>query len=144
MHPAKAAVDPFPYLKKARRLLFSEPDGKRYSLVLDGTVIESVGGFLGLHVTSLREWPSHQHQKTIDAKVTLALPPDVLLTAAPAAQQIQAGRAAELTPGARVRVWTGPAVASPEARAGFDGAIPPRACSSASRSSSARPPRAPS
>ena len=124
LHPAKAAVDPFRYLKKARHLLFSEPDGKRYSLVLDGTIVEAGDGMLGLHVTSLREWPSHQHQKTIDTLLTLALQPDVLLTAAPSAQQIQASSGVELTPGARVRVWTGPAVASADARAGLAGAIP--------------------
>jgi len=124
VHPAKAAVDPFPYLKKARRLLFAEPDGKRYSLVLDGTVVESDGSLLSLRVTSLREWPSHQHRKTTDVLLTLALQPDLLLTAAPAAQQIQASSTVQLVPGARVRVWTGPALASPEARAGFDGAIP--------------------
>jgi hypothetical protein len=106
VHPKDgAAANPYPYLQKAQHLLFSEPDGKTFTLILDGTVLSAAGGRLTLQVDSLKQWPSHQNQTKLDRTVTVSAPD---LSAAP---------------GDRVRVWTGPQPATADARVGADGAI---------------------
>jgi hypothetical protein len=106
VHPKDgAAANPYPYLQKAQHLLFSEPDGKTFTLILDGTVLSAAGGTLTLQVDSLKQWPSHQNQTKLDRTVTVSAPD---LSAAP---------------GDRVRVWTGPQPATADARVGADGAI---------------------
>ena len=106
VHPNDgAAANPYPYLQKAQHLLFSEPDGRTFTLILDGTVLSAAGGTLTLQVDSLKQWPSHQNQAKLDRTVTISAPD---LSAAP---------------GERVRVWTGPQPATADARAGADGAI---------------------
>jgi peptidase M23-like protein len=73
VHPnGKNAVDPFPYLKKALRLLApAPPEGRMFTLKLTGTVIEVADGELTMSVTSVFAWPSHIKQTKIAAKVTL-------------------------------------------------------------------------
>jgi hypothetical protein len=106
VHPRDGkAVDPFPYLKRARHLLFWEPDERVFTLVLDGTVTAADAGTVTLSVARLREWPSHER--------TLKLAAPLTLTAGDQAPAV----------GDRVRVWTAPAPADTAARSGAAGAI---------------------
>jgi hypothetical protein len=123
VHPKDgAAVDPYPYLRKAQPLLFSEPDGKPFSLVLDGVVTAVGPGTLTLTVDTLKEWPSHQKLTKLGRSLTLTVPAEGLTTAAGAATARAASTAAPV-PGDRVRVWTGAQTTTPDARVGADGAI---------------------
>jgi len=122
VHPKDgAAVDPYPYLKKAQRLLFSEPDGKNFSLVLEGVVTAVDAGTLTLTVDTLKEWPSHQKQTKLGRALTLPLPATALISSSIAAYS----RSAPETPlpGAKLRVWTGPQPTTADARVGLDGSI---------------------
>ena len=66
VHPNDGtAVDPYPYLRKAQPLLFYAKPGSMVSLVLQGTIVSTLGGFLELNVSQLQVLPSHQ-------KITLA------------------------------------------------------------------------
>ena len=126
VHPADgAAVSPYPYLKRALKLLFFEPEGAVFTLVLDGTVARTEDGLLTLKVDRLREWPSHQHQTKLNRTLTVTVGADALIeAAAPAGEALQlpltlsAARAGE-----KVSVWTTPAPSSAAARAGASGAL---------------------
>jgi hypothetical protein len=122
VHPSDgAAIDPYPTLRRAQPLLFSEPDGKTFSLVLDG-VVEAVGpGTLTLDVGTLREWPSHQTATKLGRTLTVTLPDQALLPGSGAAALRQSAPVPQ--PGDRVRLWTGPQATTPEARVGAAGAI---------------------
>ncbi len=118
VHPKGGkAVDPFPYLRKARPLLFWEPDEQPYSLVLDGTVTAVGEETLTLRLTRLREWPSHQHQTKLGRTLTVALPEGTPVAPAPAAQ-VKARATASAAVGDVVRLWTGRAIADATARVG--------------------------
>ncbi len=126
VHPGDGkAVSPFRRLNAAQRLLFWEPDGTRFSLVLDGTVTAVGADALTLQLTALREWPSHQHQTKLDRVLTVTLPLDAAVTetAPPPARQIKAVRTAAAEPGDTVRLWIAPTPATADARAGADGAL---------------------
>jgi hypothetical protein len=75
VHPRDgAAVDPFPYLKKAAHLLFSAPAGSTVTLTLSGTVATATTSSLTLQVSELRVLPDGPTLSGVGAAVTLALP----------------------------------------------------------------------
>ncbi|HEY6031259.1 MAG TPA: M23 family metallopeptidase [Gaiellaceae bacterium] len=119
VHPKKAAVDPFPYLKKAQRLLFWEPDERVFTLVLDGKVTAVGDGTLTLAVDTLKEWPSHQKVVKLGRTLTVTMP----LTASQIAATAVSATVPDPAVGDKVRVWTAPAPASTDTRTGVDGAI---------------------
>jgi hypothetical protein len=124
VHPKDgAAVNPYPYLQKALRLLFNEPDGTVFSLVLDGVVTEVAPGTVTVTVDTLKEWPSHQRGTKLGRTVVLALPEAANISfSAPAAQAVDTVSPAPV-PGAKVRVWTGSQLATADARVGAPSAI---------------------
>jgi Peptidase family M23 len=75
VHPnGKKAVDPFPYLKKAARLLAPAPPvGRMFTLKLTGTVVETAADELTLSVDTVFAWPSHVKQTKVAATVALSL-----------------------------------------------------------------------
>lgn len=74
VHPNdKKAVDPFPYLKKAPRLLAPAPPvGKLFTLKLTGKVVASTPDELTMTADSVAAWPSHVKQVKYPGTVTLA------------------------------------------------------------------------
>jgi len=127
VHPnGGATVSPFPYLKRALRLLFAEPEGATFTLVLDGTVVKTADGLLSLKVERLREWPSHQHQTKVNRMLSIAVPADALIEAAPSteAESLQLPLTlSSAVAGQKVTVWTAAAPATAAARAGASGAL---------------------
>jgi peptidase M23-like protein len=122
VHPKDgAAVDPFPYLKQAQKLLFAEPDGTLFTLVLDGTVVKIEDGLLTVKIDRLREWPSHQHQTKVNRSLTIAVPADAVIeskgTAGAESLQVALPLSAAL-PGQRLSVWTLSAPSTAAARTG--------------------------
>ena len=64
VHPnGGAAVSPFPYLNKARRLLFSAQAGTTFTLALTGKVANAAGEELQVTVDQVRQWPGGRKVK---------------------------------------------------------------------------------
>jgi hypothetical protein len=128
VHPNDgAAVSPFPYLKKALKLLFFEPDGVNFSLVLDGTVVrtDTELGSVMINVGTLREWPSHLRQTKLNRTLTITVPADARIEAAPAAPPaLQIPLAlASVQAGQKVTLWTTTAPSTAAARTGAAGEL---------------------
>jgi hypothetical protein len=128
VHPGDgAAVSPFPYLKKALKLLFFEPDGANFSLVLDGTVVrtDTELGTVTINVGTLREWPSHLRQTKLNRTLTITVPADARIEAAPTAPPaLQIPLAlASVQLGQKVTLWTSTAPSTVAARAGSAGSL---------------------
>ncbi len=128
VHPkGGAAVSPFPYLKKAVRLLFYEPEGTNFTLVLDGTVVKTEAGTLTLKLDRLRQWPSHQHQSNVNRSLTISVADDAVIeqqTPSTGIDTLKVGTPlSAAVPGQKVSVWTAPAPTTAAARTGAAGAI---------------------
>jgi hypothetical protein len=125
VHPKDgAAVNPFPYLNRAQRLLFAAAPGSMFTLVLDGTVRSTQDGLLQIDVSLLRQWPSHTKVTKLAKPLTVTVPIDAQV-------ERQAGGPGITTTasllrakiGERVRVWTAPAPVTLPAQTGADGAL---------------------
>lgn len=104
VHPGgKKAVSPFPYLQKARHLLFAARPGSTFSLVLHGTVSAVGDGSVDLDVSLLQMWPLHLRLKSTGL-LTIADPDGVAIDA---------------LPGQKIVLWTTSATATLDAELGL-------------------------
>ena len=115
VHPKeKQAVDPYPFIKKAPRLLVAAPPaGSPFTLRLTGVVVSMDNGALAIKVDSLTAWPSHLKQRKLNRVVSLAMTGD------PAAGTATA----PASPGDAVVVWTRPCAGTLAALSGAPGAL---------------------
>jgi hypothetical protein len=82
VHPKGGnAVSPFPYLRRARHLLFAARAGTLVSLELHGTVVATPAGRLTIRVTTLTSSTGLKVSK-VDRNVVLSLPADAVVAAA--------------------------------------------------------------
>jgi hypothetical protein len=80
VHPGgKAAVSPYPYLERARHLLYAAAPGSTVSLTLRGKVTATSDGKLQLQVDSLRASTGLRIAK-VGLAVVLAMPPEAVVT----------------------------------------------------------------
>jgi hypothetical protein len=111
IHPkGKAAVDPFPFLKKAARLLtVAPPAGSSFTLKLTGTLVSTDGSTLTMLVQTIASWPSHVKQTKMNRQLELNV--------------ADASLVATASPGSTLVVWTQPAPGTLAAITGAPGAL---------------------
>jgi hypothetical protein len=118
VHPAGGkAVDPYPYLQVAQRLLFASKPGAPFALTLTGTVVSATADKLTITVQTSQAWPSGMTLTKLNQAVTLTVPATALVQSIvpPAAPRLVTS-ASLAEPGQKAVVWTQPAPATLKAQ----------------------------
>jgi hypothetical protein len=125
VHPKDGdAVDPFPYLNEATRLLFPLPTKPAQQVIpgLKRTPLSAGAGILELSVTSVRVWPGGAWTSVPARSVELAVPEDASLNRTVAEQVVSpTRRALSSRSGTPLVVFTRPAKPTLEVSTGVSG-----------------------
>jgi hypothetical protein len=120
VHPNDGgAVSPFPYLRKARKLLFAVQPGADFTAALRGSVVraDAVERSLTLMVDRVQSWPGGMRVTDVKRQVRLAVPPDAVITN-PLGALVASAQLAALQKGQSAIAWTVKSQATLEAALG--------------------------
>lgn len=119
-----APVNPYPLLRRARRLLFSAAPGTTFTLALTGKVANAAGEDLQLTVDQVRQWPGGRKVKQAGQKVPVSVPVTASIEGVGVAAGLPEFPTLDLlTRGLPVTVWTEPAKVTLAAQVGAKGAL---------------------
>jgi hypothetical protein len=118
VHPEDGeAVNPYPHLRRAKKLLFAVKPGTPFTAAFRGSVVESFGGALTLDVDHVQSWPGSLRVTKVDRRVELTVPPTTVVFD-PLGAVIAAAKLQALKPGQPARAWTAKAPATLAAQLG--------------------------
>ena len=126
VHPGGGkAVDPYPTLNRAIRLLFAADRGKTFTLALNGTIATTGDGTVELKVASLRSYPGGYVFSKVGRTIQLSTSDETVVERAAkgAAQAVTLVPLTALKRGLSVRIWTAPAASTLDAQMGKDGVL---------------------
>lgn len=125
VHPRDGdSVNPYPYLRKARRLLFAADAGTTFTLALTGKVASAAGEDLQLTVDQVRQWPGGRRLKQIGQTVPVTVPESASIEGVASAAGLEPYPTLDLlTKGLPVTVWTEPATVTLAAQSGAKGTL---------------------
>jgi len=125
VHPAGGkAVDPYPLLQVAQKLLFASKAGAPFALTLTGTVASATADKLTVTVQTSQAWPSRMTLTKLNQDVTLTVPVTALVQSiVPPSAPRAIASAALAEPGQKVVVWTQPAPAPLKAQRADPGVL---------------------
>jgi hypothetical protein len=118
-----AAVNPFPHLNRAQKLLFAGKPGTTFRLTLHGRVVEAEPGELAFRVERLRRFPGGLHVQRVNRTVRLAVPPETVVFSPVGSLIAQARLLQAARPGQPATVWTGAGRTTLQAKLGTPSVI---------------------
>ena len=125
LHPRRGgAVNPYPWLQRASRLLFAAPRGAPFTLELRGTIVGVTDEAVQMRLASVGAWPMRQRQSRMKRRLLVSVPVDA--TVQRVSKLGARGTPATLAsakPGRVVDVWTAAAPTTLRAQRGDDLAL---------------------
>ncbi len=117
VHPGDGgAVDPYPHLTRAKRLLFATKPGTTFTAALRGKLAVASSATLSLDIESVRAYPGGTRTK-VERVVDVAVAPNAVVTD-PLGAFLATARLDSVQAGQPAVVWTAPAVATLDAQLG--------------------------